>query len=244
MNQSGRFSGQWLFTAILLAWVGCGREPSKPESKGPPDKDQPSFKEGKGLFLPEETRRSIGLQIAEVTERKLQRRVTAEVQVYEAENGGICRASGLVSQEQAAGLHPGQPVSLIAKDGKTVEGTLERIDGQALSGSRQAELIVELPAAATQTGIGTSFTASIKTTNEESAIALPASALLRAAQGDFVYVVNGERLLRTTVHVGDEGDGFVQIKDGLYAGNKVAVAPVQILWLTELRLSRASGDSD
>ena len=48
-------------------------------------KDLPSFKEGKGLSLSEETRRFIGLEIAEVSERKLAGQVITEVQVYQSE---------------------------------------------------------------------------------------------------------------------------------------------------------------
>lgn len=244
MNQFRRYSLLLLLAAMSVALAGCGREEAKRGARNSTGKDAPSFKEGKGLFLPETTRRSIGLELAEVAERPLNRRLTAEVQVYDARTGAVSLASGLVNRERARWLHPGQPVSLSDKEGKTAHGRLASVDEQAQPVPGQNEIIIEIPAGGPERSLGMFFTATLTATNEEAAAVIPATALLRAAQGDFVYVVNGERLLRTAVTVGDEADGFVQIKDGLYTGDKVATKPVQILWLTELRLARAGGDSD
>lgn len=63
---------------------------------------------------------------------------------------------------------------------------------------------------------------------------LPHEALLRTAKGDFVYVVNGPRLLRTPVKVAADGTGW-SVDEGLYEGDQVAVAGVQGLWLAELQ---------
>lgn len=64
---------------------------------------------------------------------------------------------------------------------------------------------------------------------------LPAGALLRTIKGDFVYVVNGERLLRTPVTVqGDTAVGFT-ITDGLYEGDRIVTQGVRALWLAELQ---------
>ena len=242
MRRLGSALGISLLLPAVL--VGCGRQPDRQEPKNSGGKDRPSFKEGKGLFLPPETKQSIGLQIADVTDQKLSQRITAQVHVYEARPGGVSRASGMVSQDQARLLRAGQPVSLSSTSGEGVEGKLTRVDGQTQLVPGQAEIVIEIPANETQQLPGASLIATMSEKSDESLTAVPAAALLRAAQGDFVYVVNGERLLRTPVKVGDEGDGFVQIKDGLYAGDKVAVKPVQVLWLTELRLASAGGDTD
>jgi hypothetical protein len=236
-------SSLWLLAAACAALVGCGGESTKMEAKDL-KKDLPSFKEGKGLFLPAETRQSIGLEIADVTERSLNRRLAVEVQVYESATGAVCRASGWVSKQQAEWLHPGLPVSLSSINGQTMEGKLVRLEGKTQVVAGQSELIIEMPVGDTKHSLGDFFTATMTATNQEAATSIPSSSLLRAAQGDFVYVVNGERLLRTPVKVGGAGDGFTQITNGLYAGDKVAVKPVQILWLTELRLATGGGDKD
>lgn len=240
MSRRGQALCLVLLTALAAALPGCRRAPASRAPESLPAKDQPSFQQGKGLFLPDATRQAIGLQLAEAGERRLSRRLSTEVEVYDPNGGGLCHASGLVSGDQAALLHPGQAVKLTSQDGHTVEGKVERLREQAQPGSGQAEVLVTAPAAARGT-LGAFFTASLSITNEPSTPCVPSSALLRAAQGDFVYVVHAEYLLRTEVKVGNEGDGFVQIRDGVHTGDKVAATPVQVLWLTELRLTTASG---
>ncbi|HEX2862509.1 MAG TPA: hypothetical protein VHN79_12760 [Lacunisphaera sp.] len=61
---------------------------------------------------------------------------------------------------------------------------------------------------------------------------LPDGALLRTVKGDFVYVVNGEWLLRTPI-VLDAGGSTVT--EGLYEGDRIATAGVSSLWLAELQ---------
>jgi hypothetical protein len=61
---------------------------------------------------------------------------------------------------------------------------------------------------------------------------LPAGALLRTVKGDFVYVVNGDWLLRTAVTVATDG---VTVSAGLYEGDRIATEGVRALWLAELQ---------
>ena len=65
--------------------------------------------------------------------------------------------------------------------------------------------------------------------------AIPVAALLRTVRGDFVYAVNGDRLLRTPVKTGASHDGWIEIAEGLYDGDRLAVAAVRALWLAELQ---------
>ena len=67
---------------------------------------------------------------------------------------------------------------------------------------------------------------------------LPRAALLQTAEGNFVYTVSGERFVRAAVKVGVLNDEFVEITDGLYAGDQVAAQPVMTLWLAELQSLR------
>ena len=223
-----------LILPLCMALAGCGREASKNETGETTGKGLPSFKEGKGLLLSEETRRFIGLETAEVSERKLAGEVTTEIQVYQSASNSV-HASGIISREQAKLLQPGQSVSLRAKDGKASDGKLVRMDEQIQSASGQVELIVAIPGTEKEYVRGTSLMATFNAAKEENVTVIPRSALLRAAEGNFVYTVNGDHLTRTAVKVGAESGDFVEITDGLYSGDKVAVKPVQTLWLTELR---------
>ena len=220
-----------LLLPFCLALIGCAKSEHKAESAA---KDLPSYKEGKGLSLSEETRRFIGLEIAEVSERKLAGVVTTGVQVYQTD-AKSAYASGLIGREQSKQLRTGQPVSLETKNGASVEGKLIRLDEESESASGRVELIVEIPATQNQYANGTVLTATFNAKEGDSVTVIPRSALLRAAEGDFVYAVNGDHLTRTAVKVGAESGELVEITDGLYSGDKVAVKPVQTLWLTELR---------
>ncbi len=64
---------------------------------------------------------------------------------------------------------------------------------------------------------------------------LPAAALLRTVKGDFVYVANNGRLLRSAVKVSALASGAFRVEDGLYEGDVIAVSAVKHLWLAELQ---------
>lgn len=64
---------------------------------------------------------------------------------------------------------------------------------------------------------------------------LPASALLRTARGNFVFVDNGGWFLRTPVTVATDDGLTVTLKDGLYDGDIVVTRGVSALWLAELQ---------
>ena len=64
--------------------------------------------------------------------------------------------------------------------------------------------------------------------------AIPADALLRTVRGDFVYVANGEWFLRTAVKIGGTGDGWLEVAEGLYEGDRIVVSGTKALWLAEV----------
>jgi hypothetical protein len=64
--------------------------------------------------------------------------------------------------------------------------------------------------------------------------AIPADALLRTVKGDFVYVANGDWFLRTPIKVGSSDNGWLEVSEGLYEGDEIAVSGVKALWLAEV----------
>lgn len=68
---------------------------------------------------------------------------------------------------------------------------------------------------------------------------LPSEARLRTVQGDFVYVANGDWLLRTPVVLGSSDGASFGVKEGLYEGDRVVVVGVRALWMAELHFLRA-----
>jgi multidrug efflux pump subunit AcrA (membrane-fusion protein) len=118
---------------------------------------------------------------------------------------------------------------------------LVRLDRASITATRRVEAIFALQKnPPPQRG---DFIELLLASEPRSALAVPKSALLDGATGTFVYVLNGENYLRTPVKVGIRSGEFVEITDGLYAGDVVVTAPVDQLWLAELRLTKGGGHS-
>jgi multidrug efflux pump subunit AcrA (membrane-fusion protein) len=138
------------------------------------------------------------------------------------------------SAAEAKELTAGQRVALRASNDREVAGKLVRLDPQAHAGLGQIEALIEFADPSRVMAAGTFVTATFADGEARSLLAVPASALLDAADGCYVYAVNGNHLTRTRVKVGPINDGFVGIEDGLYSGDSVATRGVGNLWLVEL----------
>ena len=240
-----------------LAFVGCGRsnapaqqvptvanDAGSAEAKGNGETLSTSFKPGQGLWVPEITRQSLALQIVEVTERILTKRFRFQVQVFRAaddsERGEGAKphgalALGMVSIEEARQLKPGQTVSVRAADkAAQFAGRIAGLDEQTAKVTGFVETRVEIDDRENRFALGSFLEAMVPIETAEKAIAVPQAALLRTAEGDCVYAVNGKYLFRTPVTAGTVDGGFVEIKEGLFGGDQVASHPVMSLWLAEL----------
>lgn len=91
------------------------------------------------------------------------------------------------------------------------------------------------PTAQQRAGVETSETAARLIEGQNVETAISADALLRTIKGDFVYVVNGPWFLRTQVMTGKTDRDWIEITDGLYAGDVVVSRAAQTLWLAELQ---------
>jgi hypothetical protein len=67
------------------------------------------------------------------------------------------------------------------------------------------------------------------------AAAIPAEAVLVTARGDFVFVTNGEWLLRTPVELGATSEGWREVRGGLYEGDTIVTRGAHDLWLAEIQ---------
>jgi hypothetical protein len=210
-----------------------------------------SFKAGKGVILSDETRKSIGVETAEVTERNLPFEIRFNAQVFgenhkssadETEHTQCtAKASGLLAQTQAMLLAVGHPVVMTPKSGERLGGIVLRVNKALAIGD--AEVVVGVTNAGAKLKPGEFVFTSIAIPRGESVTVVPRSAVLRAADGTFVYTVNGDAYFRTAVKTGGEAEGFVEISDGLLSGDVVVAKPVEKLWLIELRATKGGGHS-
>lgn len=188
-----------------------------------------AFNEGRGLTLSTQVKHAMGLETAEAEFRPMSDNIDLIAQVFATSPRVL--ASATASADHADHY----------KQHEFTGATLVRIDQSPMEPSRLVELIIEIERSPPPTvGEFIELKFAAKPTD---VLTVPASALLDAATGSFVYVQNGEYFLRTPVRVGARSPEFVEITDGLYEGDVVVSFPVEQLWLTELRLTKGGGHS-
>jgi hypothetical protein len=196
-----------------------------------------THKEGEGITLLDETRKVLGVEVQEVSEKQVPKEVLFTSKVFAApkqtgnQTTKTFEAAGTVPREDAVMLKRGTAVSLAGK-GKTFSGVVERIDPMP---GGEAEVVVSFSAEAEEAQFGEFLEAKLGVEPKEPATAVPSEAVVRGMEGPFVYVVNGDAYLRTLVVTGAEADGFVAVKEGLLAGDSVVSKGALDLWLVELR---------
>jgi len=120
---------------VALALAGCNPEPA---SEGTTENETVSmslFKPGKGVWFSDVTKTLFGLEIAEVAEKPLQRRLETTAQVYRgAHDGSPARALILLSDDEAKELKIGQLVSLKTAKGEGPEATGKLVGNERLQG--------------------------------------------------------------------------------------------------------------
>ena len=227
----------FLSWSLAVGWLlaGCG-EKHRPSGGSIESEGVPLFQEKKGIKLPDEMKKAFGVEVAEVTEQPMQREIRKFARVYrEARDGAPGSASVMLTTAETKDLKPGQMVQLKVDGSKDDHhGKLARVDEQSHSALGQAEALVEFADAQQRATAGTFLTATFLIGEPKSALVVPKTSLLTAADGTFVYAVNGEHFIRTKIKTGALTAGFVEVEDGLYSGDMVVVKGVESLWLIEL----------
>ena len=219
---------------FCLALAGCY---SRTADRQADAEKRSLFQKGRGVWLPDELKKEFGVETFEVIEKLLSRRLTKTARIYRAASDSeMAEASVLVTAEETKELNLGQAVNLrrTQNDEPPVTGRLTRMDENARQVLGQVEVLVEFVDAERRFPVGTFLLATFVTREAKLVFVVPESALLKAADGCFVYAVNGAHLTRTPVKPGAVSDGFVEIEDGLYAGDAVVAKGIENLWLVEL----------
>jgi len=240
----------------LSLLVGCGhQEPAHDHADGQGhEEDSPSgasFKENEGVVLTEETRKILGVAVVAVAEEKLPAQVRFNLQVFGEKHhhaiqdndhtGCDVHGSGFLSSDKASSIRAGQPVQVQTRDHTSRSGVVLAVTPAPALG--ETEIIVGLTNATDLVKPGEFLAATITQPRDQAVLVIPRSALLRTAEGSFVYAANGDAYKRTAVNVGSEAGGKLEITDGLRAGDPVVARPVETLWLIELRATKGGGHS-
>jgi hypothetical protein len=206
------------------------------------------FDEAKGLIVHEEASKVIGLKTAEVTEERLALKFSAMAQVFRIKKSDdeVTRkalASAMISSSDTETLEVGKAIkAYIPGREEPLSGHITRLDSGTREAIERVEAIIEVPLKDDQARIGTflkvEFAGKIR-----DVFAMPRNALLKAATGNFAYVKNGDRFLRTEVEVGASSETMIEVLGGVYPGDVVASEGVEDLWLIELRFTKGGGHS-
>ena len=234
----------YLFVLVVaLGLSGCGRK--DPASEKPIQREQVgiTFKGGKGLRISNETKKIIGLEIVEATDQKLAAQFFTTVQVY-GYSGAHAEATGFVTEQDAKQVKENQIVTLNLPGSAATgfEGKVVRL--VQFAQSAQTEVLIQIPDAEKQLKIGTTLEATFTAQEAQTVTAIPRSAVLKTTEGTFAYVVNGDYFFRTPIKTGAENKDFIEVKDGLYAGDQIVKQPVRTLWIAELQAIKGGADND
>lgn len=188
------------------------------------------FKKGEGLSLTDEMKKSIGLTVAEVGEEEIASSIQLDLTATTAHE-----AHGTVSADHAALIKPGTEIQLHSESAAALKGTVRSVDKVPFGLPGDLEVTVST---AEPLPSGTELKGTIHLAATGSVTAVPVSALLKTAEGSFVYTVNGSFYVRAPVKTGAVNAKLVEITDGLYSGDQIVTTPVMSLWMAELQVLR------
>ncbi|MDE1171745.1 MAG: hypothetical protein PW734_11155 [Verrucomicrobium sp.] len=249
-----------LSALAALALAACGKpaglqETATTEDKAPAAEEGAAYEEEKGLSLSEASRQSLGVAFATAELRPVRAETTVTAQVYRAASEPL-RHFGKEKPGNAYATVWVDPASVPAKAGQRIRvglaeaegeagGTIWRIANASLAATGKEELLLEIPDPAGRLAVGDFLPVRIEPGEaSKPVVTVPRSAVLHAAAGTSAYLERDGRLLRVPVVVGNEADGWIEIKDGLAEGDKVASAGVDSLYLIELRFTKGGGHAD
>lgn len=244
---------------LLCSLLGC-RESSRNQATPAKEHDHGSegegatYLEGKGISLMKETEQSLGVEIVDLTEQNIQSKIHLTAQVYRSasektkkmggEQQGNAYATALISNDLSTRLKDQTKVSFLnpRKNNLFHVGTLWKIITAQASGLENTELLLEFPDPEKSMTIGDFLEIDLIPDDSPSKkLVIPHSARLTTSNGTFAFVKNGDFLLRTEIKTGIENEEWIEIVEGLYEGDQVAVKPVEALYMIELRATKGGG---
>lgn len=205
--------------AIFIS--SCNESTAKATERAPENGAQ--FKKGEGLSLTGEMKKSIGFTVAEVGEEEIASSILLDLTVTQPNE-----ARGTVPATSS--IKPGMEIAI-----GSIKGTVQSVEKLPFGLPGDLEVTVTTSSLLT---LGSQVRGIVETPASGKVAAVPASALLKTAEGHFVYTVNGSFYVRTPVKIGASNYKLVEITDGLYSGDQIVTTPVMSLWMSELQVLR------
>lgn len=205
------------------------------------------YSEKSGLSVSPETAKFIGLETAEVAERKIAGEFHFSARIYRAATeaqfasvqpmaSSIALASGFISTFDTTKLREDQVITVTAEDKQTFSARVSKVMPDKMG--NQSEVLLAIADKEGKLAGGKFVAASVPFGGETTVVSVPRSALLRTMDGDFVYTVSGDSFVRAAVKLGAVDEKFAEVVDGLYSGDQIVVKPAMTLWLAEIQALR------
>ncbi|GAA5117483.1 hypothetical protein JIN84_17295 [Luteolibacter yonseiensis] len=215
---------------VSTAALNSSCQKSEAAATEKPVENGAQFKAGEGLSLTDQMQRSIGLKVEDVAEDKVDSSTSIKLTANSKNS-----ASGWITPAQAAIAAEGMEIELNTSSGEIRKGKISRVQSMPLASLSDHEITISTESDLTT---GEALGAQLHKIGESEVPVIPPSALLKTAEGTFVYTVNGKFFIRTPVKIGASNDRSIEIVDGLYAGDQVVTTPVKSLWMAELQVLR------
>ncbi|MFN3428546.1 MAG: efflux RND transporter periplasmic adaptor subunit, partial [Candidatus Sericytochromatia bacterium] len=142
---------------------------------------------------------------------------------------GRLEVEALVPETDLGAVKVGQSAKITsdARPDVVATGKVREVSPSLDTGSRQATVSIDLPVGSPfQVGM---FVRAQLSLGQAQAIAVPTQAVVTGTQGSQIFVLDGQFARLRTVQVGTRTGGWVEVKDGLKAGEAVIVNGVGFL---------------
>lgn len=139
-----------------------------------------------------------------------------------------------LNEGDAGRVQPGGKVTISSKllGNATTQGTIAEVSPQAvatpnLQGNSSPTVAVKIHLDQVPAGLKPGFTVNIQVivATKEGVLAVPLEALFQEGKKNFVYLIQGGRLLKTEVTIGISNDTHQEISSGLKTGDLVVLNP-------------------
>jgi len=223
--------------ALSLVILGCGNGGGTASSGGmEASVEEPvRFESGVGLMLAEETRMAMELETETAGTGRFRDTFHAVARSLGDREGGGVRLRAVAPADKIPAKD--SEVQVVRRQGSgRWTGRLLDINRSLVQVSGDVELLIGVDLDERSEVAEADLAVQYPVSDERESVSAPASALIRAALGDFVYVDTGEGLLRRRVAVGQVVDGRAEIRSGLAAGERVVTRGSNALWILELAM--------
>lgn len=146
-----------------------------------------------------------------------------------------------VFEHQLAWIEPGDGATIRFDyfPGETFTATVRTVEPEVSPRTRSVELVLEVPNPDGRLRVGMYATVEFEPVVARDAVAVPTESVIRTGERDVVVAALGDgRFVPREVELGIQADGFVQILEGLEAGDEIATS-AQFLIDSESRLQAA-----